>query len=55
MGCCHFVQPDNAIAWLGIQGDVFDADKDMLMAAIGAITAMLIVSLNSLKYNKKIQ
>ncbi len=50
-----FVQPDNAIAWLGIQGDVFDAEKDMLMAAIGAITAMLIASLNNLKYNKKIQ
>ncbi|MBI2542320.1 DUF2238 domain-containing protein [Candidatus Woesearchaeota archaeon] len=36
------VQPDNAIAWLGIQGDVFDAEKDMLMAAIGAIITMSI-------------
>lgn len=36
------VQPDNAIAWLGIQGDVFDAEKDMLMAAIGAIMAMIV-------------
>jgi putative membrane protein len=34
------VQPENAIAWLGIQGDVFDAEKDMLMAAIGAVITM---------------
>src|SRR3989344_4220314 len=36
------VQPENAIAWLGIQGDVFDAEKDMLMAATGAIITMSI-------------
>ena len=37
------VEPENAIAWLGIQGDVFDAEKDMLMAAAGAIMTMIIV------------
>ncbi len=39
------VQPENAIAWLGIQGDPFDAEKDMLMAASGAlITSILSLS-----------
>jgi len=37
------VQPDNAVAWLGLQGDVFDPEKDMLMAAAGAFTAMIAV------------
>lgn len=37
------VQPDNAIAWLGIQGDVFDVEKDMLIAAIGAVIAITII------------
>ncbi len=33
------------LAFLGAQGDVWDAQKDMLMAGIGAILAMLIVFL----------
>ncbi len=44
------VEPENAIAWLGIQGDVFDAEKDMLMAAIGAVITMsLTFTKNKLK------
>ena len=39
------VQPDNAIAWLGIQGDVFDSEKDMLMAATGAVITMSVTFL----------
>lgn len=42
------VSPENAIAWLGMQGDVFDAEKDMLMAAAGAIMTMFITNV----YNK---
>lgn len=30
--------------WLGIQGDIWDAQKDMLMALIGATLAILILS-----------
>jgi putative membrane protein len=31
------------IAFLGAQGDIWDAQKDMLMAGIGAVVAMLII------------
>jgi putative membrane protein len=31
------------MAYLGIQGDVWDAHKDMLLASLGALIAMLIV------------
>lgn len=47
------VQPENAIAWLGIQGDVFDAEKDMLMAATGAIITMSISFFTDLKNVRK--
>lgn len=46
------VAPDNAIAWLGIQGDLFDSQKDMLMASIGAIIAMLITHFVNIKKYK---
>ena len=35
--------PDLGLAFLGVQGDVWDAQKDMLLAGLGAIVAMLIV------------
>ena len=31
-------------AYLGTQGDIWDAHKDMLMATIGAFTAMLVTA-----------
>jgi putative membrane protein len=31
-------------AFLGTQGDVFDTQKDMAMALVGAITSMLLLS-----------
>ncbi|MCB1703581.1 MAG: DUF2238 domain-containing protein [Halioglobus sp.] len=37
------VAPELGIAFLGTQGDVWDAQKDMLAAGVGAIVAMLIV------------
>jgi len=49
------VQPDNAIAWLGIQGDVFDAEKDMLIATVGAVITMLLLYLNNIKHDKGLQ
>jgi len=39
------------IAFLGAQGDIWDAQKDMLMAAIGAFLAMLIIALINIKHN----
>jgi putative membrane protein len=37
------VELSAGLAFLGSQGDIWDAQKDMLMAGIGAILAMLIV------------
>lgn len=37
------VSPDLGLAFLGSQGDIWDAQKDMLLAGSGAIIAMLVV------------
>ncbi|HXT26595.1 MAG TPA: hypothetical protein VN749_17380 [Candidatus Eisenbacteria bacterium] len=42
----------SGLAFLGSQGDVRDAQKDMLLAGIGAFLAMLIVALIHLRYDK---
>ena len=34
---------DLGVAYLGTQGDVWDAQKDMLLATIGAVTTTLLV------------
>ena len=43
--------PELGLAFLGTQGDVWDAQKDMLLAGLGAILAMLIVFLLNLWLN----
>lgn len=40
------------IAFLGAQGDIWDAQKDMLMAGVGAFLAMLIIFIINWKYNR---
>jgi putative membrane protein len=40
------------IAFLGAQGDIWDAQKDMLMAGLGALIAMLIILFINMYYNK---
>ncbi len=40
-------------AFLGSQGDVWDAQKDMLMDMLGAVAALLIFALRELCYRKK--
>ncbi|MDO8460725.1 MAG: DUF2238 domain-containing protein [Nanoarchaeota archaeon] len=47
------VNPTAGLAFLGTQGDVWDAQKDMLMAGLGALISMLIIVIINLKYNKK--
>lgn len=37
------VSPELGIAYLGSQGDIWDAQKDMLLAGLGSIVAMLVV------------
>jgi len=46
------VDPKSGLAFLGSQGDVWDAQKDMLLAGIGAFLAMLIVALVHLRYDR---
>lgn len=43
--------PNLGLAFLGTQGDIWDAQKDMLWAGIGAILAMAIVFLINLRLN----
>jgi len=44
------VDPAAGLAFLGSQGDVWDAQKDMTMAGIGAFLAMVIIALINLRY-----
>lgn len=46
------VEASAGLAFLGAQGDVWDAQKDMLMAGIGAVIAMGIVALVHMYYDK---
>jgi putative membrane protein len=44
------VDPAAGLAFLGSQGDIWDAQKDMTLAGIGAMLAMIIIALINLKY-----
>lgn len=46
------VDPAAGLAFLGSQGDVWDAQKDMTMAGIGALLAMFVIALINLRYDK---
>ncbi len=46
------VDPSAGLAFLGSQGDIWDAQKDMLVAGLGAIIAMFVVFLINWKYNR---
>jgi putative membrane protein len=43
---------DLGLSFLGSQGDAWDAQKDMTLAGIGAVIAMIIVFLVRLRYDK---
>lgn len=45
------VSPGAGLAFLGTQGDVWDAQKDMLAAGTGALIAMLIIALINWKFD----
>jgi putative membrane protein len=45
------VDPKQALSFLGSQGDVWDAQKDMLSAGIGALILMLIVAVINCRYD----
>jgi putative membrane protein len=46
------VDPAAGVAFLGSQGDIWDAQKDMTMAGIGALLAMIIIALINLRYQE---
>lgn len=45
MGCCRCFFKAQGDAYLGTQGDIWDAQKDIFLAFIGAIIATTIVSI----------
>jgi putative membrane protein len=45
------VNPAAGLAYLGSQGDIWDAQKDMLIAGFGALLAMLVISVANLLLN----
>jgi len=46
------VDPLAGLAFLGTQGDIWDAQKDMLLVLVGAFLAALIIALINMKYKK---
>lgn len=46
------VDPLAGLAFLGSQGDIWDAQKDMLLAGCGALIAMLVVFIINWMWNK---
>ena len=40
------------VAYLGAQGDIWDAQKDMALASLGALTAMLVTVAVNLRYQR---
>jgi putative membrane protein len=47
------VDTSAGLAFLGTQGDIWDAQKDMLMAGLGATFAMLIIGAINFAYNRE--
>ena len=47
------VNPAAGLAFLGAQGDAWDAQKDMLAAGIGAALAMCIIAVVNWRYNRE--
>ena len=39
-GAAEIISPEAAMAFLGTQGDIFDAQKDTALAAVGALLSM---------------
>ena len=46
------VDPQTGLAFLGSQGDIWDTQKDMTMAGIGALLTMIITALVNLRYQR---
>ena len=51
-GAAEFFGGDLGIAYLGSQGDIWDAHKDMALATLGAVICMTVVALINWKFDK---
>ena len=51
-GAAEFFGGELGVAYLGTQGDVWDAHKDMLLASVGALIAMLLTLLLNMRIQK---
>ena len=51
-GAAEFFGGELGDAYLGTQGDIWDAHKDMLLASIGALITMLIIALVNAKWQR---
>lgn len=51
-GAAEFFGGDLGVAYLGAQGDIWDAHKDMALASLGAIIAMLITAFINMKLQR---
>ena len=48
------VDPSAGLAFLGAQGDIWDAQKDMLLAGIGSVIAMVVTFIVRLRYDNNL-
>ncbi len=46
------VDPSAGLAFLGAQGDIWDAQKDMVLAGIGSVIAMIVTGFIRARYDK---
>lgn len=51
-GAAEYFGGDLGVAYLGTQGDIWDAHKDMALASIGALITMLIVAIINAKWQR---
>lgn len=50
----EIAQPTDALAFLGTQGDVFDAQKDVAVALLGAVFTLLLTSIAERRHARRI-
>lgn len=51
-GAAEYFGGDLGVAYLGTQGDIWDAHKDMALASIGALITMLVVAMVNFKWQR---
>lgn len=52
-GVADLFFPEQGDAYLGLQGDIWDAQKDIFLAVLGAVIATTIVSLSKKLFDRR--